>query len=686
MVDWVKLASGGIVDSSGDVDLERGAKNIGSMGLVGSYEAGQEASGGKLGKILDPGGITRDAQQVEETEEQRKAREQASQYGQGAVWAAGATTAGEDKAQEQLANSIAGSGALREEIQGQEAFTAGRTELGPAAQMTGATVNAPEAAQAETIARTQIDAPLQYGGATAQRVSGPTAARVGAVAGPQAGLVQALQGPQAAQIAALQGPQAAQLNGPGVDARQENLANALAAQAQGQGPSLSRSLMQQAQEDNLSQQMSLLASSRGRGNAGLAARQAADAASAGNARIARDMGIQAMREQQGAQQQLGGLLSQTRAQDIGLATTQAQFNQQAGLAGHATEADRQMQQAQLEQQARLQGFSAEQARAHANAQMQSQASLARYQGQLSQAEQQAQMEQQAGLAGYQGEIAQRQAAADRQQQAGLQSAQLRTDIALQQGQMDSAAAIRGAELGTSVNLANYQGGLETALAQAGFDQGASQFNAGQLNEFGLTQGQMDQQREIFNAGAQADQTLAGQQLQAGLLGQEAQWGVAGAELGLARDQMLQSALLGAGGLEAGIYNTQFGGALTNAQLAQQQQQGILGAAGGVAAAFSDERLKTNISDGSEATENLLNALQGYEYEYKEPQKPGRFEGKMLGPMAQALEKSEIGKTFVHETPEGKLVDFGRMVPALASSLNHVNNKIDRLAEALKKKN
>jgi len=104
-------------------------------------------------------------------------------------------------------------------------------------------------------------------------------------------------------------------------------------------------------------------------------------------------------------------------------------------------------------------------------------------------------------------------------------------------------------------------------------------------------------------------------------------------------------------------------------------------ASSAAAAASDKGSKKNIGNaGNEGkVKEFLDALSAYTYRYKEPEKNGA--GEHLGVMAQDLEKSSIGKTMVHDTPEGKMVDFGKAGGALLASQAMINDRLSELEKA-----
>lgn len=116
-----------------------------------------------------------------------------------------------------------------------------------------------------------------------------------------------------------------------VRARQMTLADQLTAQAAGQGPSLATMQLQQATDRNLAQSMAAAASMRG-ASGGLGLRNLNQQQTALQGQAARDSAMARMQEQLSAREQLSGVLNGTRTQDIGLATSQAGLTQSANLA------------------------------------------------------------------------------------------------------------------------------------------------------------------------------------------------------------------------------------------------------------------------------------------------------------------------------------------------------------------
>jgi len=116
----------------------------------------------------------------------------------------------------------------------------------------------------------------------------------------------------------------------------------------------------------------------------------------------------------------------------------------------------------------------------------------------------------------------------------------------------------------------------------------------------------------------------------------------------------------------------------------QREASILTAIGTAIAAYaafsSDIRAKTNISPGSGEVESFLDALNSYKYEYKDPNAPGSDAGMFVGVMAQDLEKTPMGASFVQDTPRGKMVDYGHGLAAILASQANIHDRLKHLEE------
>lgn len=109
--------------------------------------------------------------------------------------------------------------------------------------------------------------------------------------------------------------------------QQMGLAQMLQAQANGTGPSVAGSQLQQSTEQNLQAALAQAASTRG-GNLGAAQYQLANARANITQQAGMQLAQQRMQEQMNAQGMLGNVLEQGRGADIGLASQQAQLGQQ----------------------------------------------------------------------------------------------------------------------------------------------------------------------------------------------------------------------------------------------------------------------------------------------------------------------------------------------------------------------
>lgn len=96
---------------------------------------------------------------------------------------------------------------------------------------------------------------------------------------------------------------------------------------------------------------------------------------------------------------------------------------------------------------------------------------------------------------------------------------------------------------------------------------------------------------------------------------------------------------------------------------------------------SDRNLKEDIEESPSAIQKFLGNVKPYEYEYKEPEKFG--EGKHVGPMAQDLEKSELGARMVEETPDGKMVNYGKGLSTMMASIAYLNEELEKLKKGKK---
>ncbi len=132
--------------------------------------------------------------------------------------------------------------------------------------------------------------------------------------------------------------------------QEQGLANQLGAQAQGNGPSLAEVQAQKQAQSNMQQQAALLGSQRGSSNPALAQRAALDQGAAAQQQAAATAVAGRTQEELNAQQAQAGLLGAMNNQATNFAGTNAQLEQQAGLASMGAINTGNITQAQLGQQ------------------------------------------------------------------------------------------------------------------------------------------------------------------------------------------------------------------------------------------------------------------------------------------------------------------------------------------------
>jgi hypothetical protein len=243
----------------------------------------------------------------------------------------------------------------------------------------------------------------------------------------------------------------------------------------------------------------------------------------------------------------------------------------------------------------------------------------------------------------------------------------RTDAMIAQGTMD---------LGTS--LANLQMRKETALAQGKTDLAISLSNLQKNIVLATTNVQVAvQQRGMDDAIAIAafkgDMALMGLEVAIDVEQMKADLTIMGFKL--SRDLAELDS-------ETQIRVAELTKDWREAQGDDQKQAAIIAALGTVLAgwASSDIRAKTNISPGSGEVESFLDALNAYTYEYKDPDAPGSDAGMFTGVMAQDLEKTPMGASFVQDTPNGKMVDYGHGLAAILASQANIHDRLKQLEE------
>ena len=228
-----------------------------------------------------------------------------------------------------------------------------------------------------------------------------------------------------------------------------------------------------------------------------------------------------------------------------------------------------------------------------------------------------------------------------------------------QSQLGQAAQLRGMQAGMLGQAQNL--GLQKTQAAAGMygqGLGAQQGLIGQRQ--GMLQGEIAQQ--------------------AGLTGQMA--GMTGAQLQdiVAQQNMAQEKDLAERGLLA-----QQQAAAANRPQKQSQFGQVLQTAAAVApvvAAFSDKNLKKNIKKAKDKDlmnpkeiDGFLNDLYAYQYNYKDS---NHGAGKQVGVMAQDLEKTQLGKQMVEDTPQGKQINAAKGLGLAMASQARLNQRLNSI--------
>ena len=92
--------------------------------------------------------------------------------------------------------------------------------------------------------------------------------------------------------------------------------------------------------------------------------------------------------------------------------------------------------------------------------------------------------------------------------------------------------------------------------------------------------------------------------------------------------------------------------------------------------FSDENLKTDVSDGGSDIDEMLGKLAAKTYRYKDEAKHG--EGKRAGILAQDLQKSPMGAAVVIHTPDGLALDPGKAISAALAATARLHERMSNL--------
>lgn len=394
------------------------------------------------------------------------------------------------------------------------------------------------------------------------------------------------------QLGAMQNATAATINQTPQDqfrAQQMTLANQLADQAAGKGPSLAQNQLKAATGRNIAGAMAMAASQRG-STAGAGMRQVANQAAQANQQAAAQSADLRMQEQMAARQQLAGVTGAAREQDIGLATQQAGLTQQTALANQAAQNTGTLQQGAMNQQTALANQAATNEAKMLQSQLTQQTNLANQNAALTQTGMNDNMRQ-----FYTG------------QSVGLERDDRNAAMDLEQLKVNQNVGLSGVNQAGYADASGRRGDLIGNLGQA----------AAAMSD--------ERVKTKIKPGAEA--------------------------LGKFFSAWKKNATP-AHSTASGEEDNPSGHAKFGAALGKALMSGI--SSGG--SAMSDERVKTGVKGGDAKLSGFLEALSAEQYHYKDPK---HGEGVHVSPMAQDLEKTELGKSLVEETPEGKRVNYGK---------------------------
>lgn len=444
----------------------------------------------------------------------------------------------------------------------------------------------------------------------------------------------------AAQLAQAQARQGAQINQGAsneVRGRQMTLADQLTAQAAGQGPSLAGMQLQQATNRNLAQAAALASSGRGGAQGGLGMRQVQNQQADIAGQAARDAAILRVQEQLQARESLGGLLNQTRGTDVSLATNQAQIQQD--------------QNALNDQQSRFYG-----------------------QGMM--------------------DLDQKQ----REALMALEKLKVDQQVANEQaraGAYAGAAKSRGdliGNVGAGIAAAFSDKRLKKNIKDGGKSVDDFMKNYAMGGEVKAEMAPKPPEEGDDSSETSVDKFLKGWSTSA--MGQSGAGESGQAKLGKAIGTGIGKAMKGSGqdDLEEEDGLSKKLGPAMKAMAGMSQGEEVAGKAKVAGDSLKNDTVPIKASPGeivlprtvaqSGDESRVMDFLAGIKpemYNYKNPQHGA---GTYISPMAQDLEKTELGKSMVINTPEGKMVDYSRAAGTLMAAQANLHK---RLAELESKK-
>lgn len=493
----------------------------------------------------------------------------------------------------------------------------------------------------------------------------------------------------------------------------------------GKDPSVAAIMLRQATERNAANQYAMAQAASGQ-NAGIASYNAARNVADLNQQAAGQQALLRAQEIATARGQLGSVLSSGRESDIGLATSQAGLSQQVNLANAGFTNTANMSQAQLDQAIKLanSGFKntatttqaqLDQATSALNTTQQNQVATTNANNALDAAKTNVALAQQAALANQSAENTAKLQNAQNALAAATKNAELAQQVAISnQGalnntsqvnaQLSNATGIANAGNVTQASTATAQNQTSAANTAASLNAAIRQTNATNQSNSSTNQAKLDQEASTTNATnsltASKSNAELGQQValanalaanKASETNANNQTGVNTANLNanvqtnaqnITDKQNAAANTLTASGQQVTAAAAKATADAAAAKAANDQanrnQDLLIKGIGAIASGgtSSDRQKKKSIRRADKDIVALLKGIKPYGFKYKDPKAPGAADGKRFGVMAQDLEKSKAGKTLVHDTPHGKMVDVNQAVLAALAGLGNVNKRLE----------
>lgn len=531
------------------------------------------------------------------------------------------------------------------------------TEIAPSGFETWAPVEASLAGPAERYNAARIGAArdVTAPGMAAIREVGPTN-----MAAAQVGPAQEVNAPQlgpAAQATTV-GPAAQTIDRTGQAGMQAAQARALGmveteAAGNGIGQQLANQQMQNALRNIAQTQMGMAAQARGSERAG-ARREAMLALGRMGIDAAGKSAEVGMASRLGAIGQLTGAAQGARGQDIDLAVQQANLGQSAANLGASIQADTARFNAEAMNQFGMTGAQLQLAAAQGNQQAVNAMRVLQAQMQQGANAQNAQQALQAAVANQGAALTREQTLAQMALAAQTGNADREQGRYTAQAGLDTGANAANAAAGNQVNMLNAQLGTNVAIGNADRGQQAEIERARQYLAAQQSNQTTNLQAQTANQGAWGD-TERSRAANAVDVRNAQQTGQLGALNAQTQATNAQSAAVGdAERIRRGIADSR-----------AQEQNAKVQSVGTLIAALSDVRAKENIHKPSSADlAEMARAVEGSmaTWEYKPGEGPP---GRHLGPMAQDVERTKLGKEFVGERDDGKkTLDYEGMAALL----------------------